>query len=92
MNTSMAFIMRLIGVSAPIGPLHIVFSEGKLPDEYVPCTTHPGHACCTGLRLTLGNGHTILSQLLPQAPTSPTPLEVIDWLICATHDWDIEEA
>lgn len=70
----------------------IVFSEGKLPNEYAPCTTHPGHACGIGLRLTLGNGLAVLSEPFSQAPTSPTPLEVIDWLIGATRHWTIEEA
>jgi len=76
----------------------IVFSEGTLPDEYVSCTTHPGHACGVGLRLTRSHGVTLLATPSAEAPTSPTPTDVIDWLsgqrrhLDAAQRWTLGQA
>ncbi|CAM3599588.1 MULTISPECIES: beta-ketoacyl synthase chain length factor [Halomonas] len=56
-----------------------VFSESSLPAAYQGVTQHPGTACVVGMRFTLNQGRAItLSK--PGQSTSPTPVNVLNWL------------
>lgn len=56
-----------------------VFSESSLPAAYQGVTEHPGTACVVGMRFTLNQGRAITVSK-PGQGTSPTPINVLNWL------------
>ena len=59
----------------------VVFSEGELPDIYQRHTSHPGHACAVGLRLTYrANAGPRLTAARTPTPGEPTPHDITAWL------------